>query len=291
METLKQMKFSDRIGITSPNQFIQNESMNEPLRNHLWNALNIFYWNQTNSKYMRHKDIYGREHVSNITHLLEVIWNSYFNYRLDQMSDIIEYNIKTISKYFFECEWYDVYNFIEFIAEIDTDDEKRNAFINFCNDTLVNDSAGYRFVDGRIMPITTEIEIESIEKVRRLPDKFYGVKKHIDQAQALFSKRPEPDYRNSIKESISAVEALCSIVSENEHASLGQAIDIMRKKDFPMHSAFITALDRLYGYTSNADGIRHSLLDKDNLTSADAKFMLVICSAFVNYIIEIVGRN
>jgi hypothetical protein len=125
----------------------------------------------------------------------------------------------------------------------------------------VNDSAGYRFVDGRIMPITTEIEIESIEKVRRLPDKFFGVKKHIDQAQALFSKRPDPDYRNSIKESISAVEALCNIVSENEHASLGQAIDIMRKKDFPMHPAFITALDRLYGYTSNADGIRHSLLD------------------------------
>lgn len=32
------MKFSDRIGGTKPNQFIQIESVNQALRNHLWNA-------------------------------------------------------------------------------------------------------------------------------------------------------------------------------------------------------------------------------------------------------------
>ena len=128
---MKQLSFSDRIGITRPNQFIQNDSMNESLRNHLWNALTIFYWNQASSKLMRHRDVYGREYESNITHLLEVIWNSYLNYRLDQMSNVIERNIEIISKFFFECEWYDAYNFIEFISEIDNDDNHRSAFINF----------------------------------------------------------------------------------------------------------------------------------------------------------------
>jgi len=46
----------------------------------------------------------------------------------------------------------------------------------------------------------------------------------------------------------------------------------------------VTAFDKLYGYTSDADGIRHALLEEVTLDFDDAKFMLVACSAFVNYI-------
>ena len=41
---------------------------------------------------------------------------------------------------------------------------------------------------------------------------------------------------------------------------------------------------QLYGYTSDADGIRHALLDESDLDFEDAKFMLVSCSAFTNYL-------
>lgn len=36
------MKFLDRIGVTKPSQFVQIDSADESLRNHLWNALGIF---------------------------------------------------------------------------------------------------------------------------------------------------------------------------------------------------------------------------------------------------------
>jgi hypothetical protein len=39
---------------------------------------------------------------------------------------------------------------------------------------------------------------------------------------------------------------------------------------------------RLYG-NGTEPGIRHSLMEPPNLDYADAKFMLVTCSAFVNY--------
>jgi hypothetical protein len=41
----------------------------------------------------------------------------------------------------------------------------------------------------------------------------------------------------------------------------------------------------MYGYTSDADGIRHALLDQPSLSFEDAKFMLVSCSAFANYLV------
>ena len=47
------------------------------------------------------------------------------------------------------------------------------------------------------------------------------------------------------------------------------------------------AFNKLYGYTSNEGGIRHALSEGDTPpTFDDAKYMLVSCSAFVNYLIS-----
>jgi hypothetical protein len=40
----------------------------------------------------------------------------------------------------------------------------------------------------------------------------------------------------------------------------------------------------MYGYTNDTEGIRHALLEEPTLDADDARFMLVSCSAFVNYL-------
>jgi hypothetical protein len=45
----------------------------------------------------------------------------------------------------------------------------------------------------------------------------------------------------------------------------------------------VEAFRKLYGYTSDEKGIRHSLLEEAAKVHAeDARFMIVACSAFVN---------
>ena len=51
-----------------------------------------------------------------------------------------------------------------------------------------------------------------------------------------------------------------------------------------LHPAFKAALSSMYGFTSDAEGVRHALLDEPTLTFTDAKFFLVQAAAFVNYI-------
>ena len=104
-------------------------------------------------------------------------------------------------------------------------------------------------------------------------------------ALELLANRKSPDYRNSIKESISAVEAVCRLITIDQNATLGQAIGKVKKK-VQLHPALERAFDKLYGYTSSADGIRHALLEETDLDFEDAKFMLVSCSAFVNYLVS-----
>jgi hypothetical protein len=66
---------------------------------------------------------------------------------------------------------------------------------------------------------------------------------------------------------------------------LSQAIKVITDK-IELHPDLKEAFYKLYGYTSDAKGIRHSLMEKPDLDFEDAKFMLVTCSAFSNYLKE-----
>ena len=55
-------------------------------------------------------------------------------------------------------------------------------------------------------------KIQEIEKAVNLGST--NVEKHIKKAIEHFSDRQNPDYRNSIKESISAVEAICRNITK-----------------------------------------------------------------------------
>ncbi len=81
------------------------------------------------------------------------------------------------------------------------------------------------------------------------------------------------------------MEAICNRILSSSKATLGQALsELDEQKLVTVHPALREAFKKLYGYTSDAGGIRHALLDESNLDFEDAKFMLVSCSAFVNYL-------
>jgi hypothetical protein len=150
--------------------------------------------------------------------------------------------------------------------------------IKWLNTVLETENAAYRVVGTEVVEITDTNEIKAIEEALGHPD--VPVRTHIQSALAMLSDRTAPDYRNAIKEAISAVEAACRLVTGLKAATLGDAL----KKIPDLHPALKKSFLALYGFTSDASGIRHSLLDEPNLTYADAKFMLAACAAFVSYL-------
>lgn len=48
----------------------------------------------------------------------------------------------------------------------------------------------------------------------------------------------------------------------------------------------IAGFNNLYGYTSDESGIRHGGINFIDSPAEDARYMLVSCSAFINYLIE-----
>ena len=148
--------------------------------------------------------------------------------------------------------------------------------------TTKRELSGYRFVSGRLTDITNAQELEMLETA--LTDsQFAGVDTHLQQALNLYAKREKPDYRNSIKESISAVESMAKIVSREPKATLGDALKVIEKNGL-LHKSLKQGFLSLYGYTSAADGIRHAIMEKSELSSADARYFLLSCTSFVNYL-------
>lgn len=277
-------KFSERIVKVEGRTIVQKDGIDDSLKNYLWNGLLFSVLSKIQTK-----DTW-RFIDKNSTTYCQRVWIHFFKQRMDEFPEYGNRMFKTIKDFFFGCLWYEIYDFIEFtISNYPRDHYENNfeveALIHYCNEYLQKELSAYRLINSTITEITSKEEIESIEDSLKIEDKFNPVKTHLNSALELFSKREKPDYRNSIKESICAVEALCSIITGNSKATLGQALNEIEKKG-ELHPALKTAFSSIYGYTSDADGIRHKLLENDNLKQVDAKFMLVACSAFINYLIQ-----
>jgi hypothetical protein len=195
--------------------------------------------------------------------------------------------------YFHETTpWNKVYQFIEFVGNLTNDlRDEADAFRRACNLVLERECSAYRFVGTTIAPITSEAEIKTIEEAASMnTNPLRLVSTHIDTALKHLSDKKEPDYRNSMKESISAVEALCKFIARNEKATLGHALTAVTAR-VKLHPKLQAALKSLYDYTSDDYGIRHALKDDAEPEAEDARFLLVTYSAVVNYLVEKVSKN
>lgn len=274
--------FSKRHGHKTLKEELQRDSVNQALRNGLWSSCSIIYWKTweplicgVQSKQAQETELLARR-----------LWLYYLKSPIDTMPQVKRYRsradsfVEIIRVYFFKCEWYEVFDLLEFIS-LNGPEDRYKSFACMCNDFLKTEMSAYRLVNKEVTPITDETELATIEEAST--SAYLSANEHLSAALRRMSDRNDPDYRNSIKESISAVESVCTTLVNNKKATLGEALKHLDKS---MHQALVKAFSNLYGYTSDANGIRHAIMDEPNLTFADAKFMLVACSAFINYMIE-----
>lgn len=206
--------------------------------------------------------------------------------QFSSLETVKQQNIINLQNYLMESsEWYKIFDFIEYYLEC-VSTTKVDEVTSAINRILEEESYGYRVLDKQVIPITNVQELSTIHEAHSTL--FDSVNKHFSKALDLYADRTEPDYENSIKESISAVEAMCCIITgeTGSQATLGKTIKKLKDKGIHIHPAMESAFSSLYGYTSDEDGIRHGSIGFTNAPAEDAKYMLVSCSAFVNYLIE-----
>ncbi|MGH8145994.1 MAG: AbiJ-NTD4 domain-containing protein [Rhodanobacteraceae bacterium] len=267
------MRFSQRIGKARVSDVVQTEGMSDSLRNSLWNVLDQCIWSERT--FLKNRNRNGPGFVDELSRDL---WFNFFKLRIDSRPEYGFQILDQIRKYFFSCEWYQVYDFIEFVVQ----NYEILGLIESTNKVLERELSGFRLIDGLFTPVSDASEREAIENALA-PGPFAGVHVHLHQALQHLASRDQPDYRNSIKESISAIESAVCELSGNPKAALGDGLKILERGG-KLHNALRNGFSAIYGYTSDAHGIRHAMLEEAKLDEADAKFFLVSSAAFINYL-------
>lgn len=275
--------FSQRMGFIPLSPVIQLDDVNDNLRTALWNTILRFYLHGYKP---REGSQLRRINGSNRQAFAMDFYADFLKRPVDDLpldwSTLVDSIRKEVLRV---LPWHRVYSFIEFVMKQGGNQYRESLSFRF-NEALEREGSGFRVVNGFVVAITSAEEMGAIEAAVRNANPYQGISAHLTASLRMLSDKQNPDYRNSIKESISAVECLARHLTNDSSAVLGQALKVLEKKHH-LHPALHKAFSSLYGYTNDANGIRHSLMDNAaTLTSADARWMLISCSAFVNFAID-----
>jgi hypothetical protein len=223
------------------------------------------------------------------SNLLDAIWVWDFKNARDQRpSDVLIWRqIKTVILY---GEWNVAVGQIETLVQF-LDRYKTAASFDYSaglveafNNRFEKYLVGLRFIGHEITPIDSLAAAEAVSGALAEVSLVDGARYHLQHAVKLLSDREKPDFPNSIKESISAVESTVKKVTGV--GTLGEGLKMLESHGLTIHPALKDAWRKMYGWTSSQDGIRHGGINPADSNQELAKYVLVTCSAFISYLME-----
>lgn len=266
------MSFSKRLGFEPSSKPLQLDSIDVDLKNSLWNTFYSYCY-----QYSTHRDanfLSLRHDI--LVNFLKVPQNSVSS----RNSDFLHY----IQEKYREFEWNKVYDFMEFLIG---SYYVHAEYVQTLNYVLEREFSGYRVIDNVFAPISNDVEISEIttamDKAIRFTG-FDGVNIHLNKALQLISSKEKPDYGNSIKESVSAVETAARLITGEK--TLGNALNKIEKASLNINNQLKESFNKIYNFTNDANsGIRHAVVgDHKPVDFETAKYILVTSSAFINYL-------
>ena len=285
------LTLSQRMGKKPVRTALQVDSLDRETRNALWNVVGPFFE--------------CAQHLNHVT-ICKDIWTDFYHEASDtvpQMRTPWDNNPsddKLFYRFFrskiIDEDWTECLDLIEFVVDGYLQDRwNRQLESALCNSGPFAPSAaefndiferymvGYRFVEGKLTPITNTNEIQSVEiAAKQSPP---SVQELLSKAVGFLSDRKNPDYAKSVECSISAIESQCKILLGDRQVVLSKALNKLEGKGIRLHPALREGFEKLFAFTSDADGVRHGGIKPSDVDQDLAKFMLVSCSAFVNYLI------
>lgn len=146
------------------------------------------------------------------------------------------------------------------------------------------------FIDSSEKPIciipTTSAEMKenvarSLENISK--SELIGTKSHLRNAMKELNNN---NFAGSIRESMHAVEAATRKICPKHSKNFSSALDSLEKRELIDHACLKNAFKKLYNYTSDEEGIRHPLIEKESSAVGfdEAIFMYGACVSFIDYL-------
>lgn len=282
--------FAERIGRREVRSIFQTDELDKDTRVELWNVANSVR-SELNSWQTLSESLHNE--------VVTAIWQWEFKKPADEKPYRDDDLWMMIKQFILDEPWFDALDLIERLVQYI--DRYESEWIEWSNQPSIAASladeynkrfelylVGYRFINLEITPIDSSQQSQAVSEAIEDAQTVRGARHHLSRAVELLADRQNPDYPNSIKESISAVEAVCVAITGKK--TLGQALKKLEDAGLRIHPVLKEGWLKLYGWSSDDDGIRHGGIEAPDADQPLAKYMLVTCSSFVSHLIEL-GRK
>lgn len=279
--------FSERYGFVKPREIFQIEGLDERTKNRIWNWVDENFIRNIPLKQFIGGDYIDLDKAHVLKHIFcDVHGNTADNPILTTRSSVTAY----FKLLFYSKPFWEIFNFIELIVEswipfvdkpIGKDFVKRMSNLNHI---LEQEKVGWRLTNGLMTRFVEKAEIDIIEDALKTGHK--SVTEHVQCALRSFADKNNPDYRNAIQESFSAVEAWLKNEYGEPKADFRVALQKLKEQGkLDIHPTLVNAFKDYYAYMSDEKGLRHALLDKSaKFDFEETKCMIVFCCTMINYL-------
>ena len=254
------------------------EELPPEARTRIWNMFYMFI-EATQKSYRGERMVAGEWQL-----ILKAKHVSYDNLPLDEWDDSFEHHRRRLRHSIETLKFNQVFDLIQFVLR---HQECPQLFIAAMKRVFASSQLAYTIDETTpptIIPAVTDAEgntiIESLQTLRRAG--LDGSASHLREASACINRS---DWAGSIRESIHAVESVARRLDPKASKTLAPALASLERRE-GLHPTLSGAFTKLYGYTSNEQGIRHALLNQPgaNVGMEEAAFMLGACASFASYL-------
>lgn len=279
-------------GIQPVKKSLQDTYLDDDLRSRLWSQAYEHYIKQTSDWRSEFAtplaEVYYRVNLGEYSkHQSELLWGIHGEYlKKPPMNDWTPDSMYTeLEITFLHGSWEEVYFVMQLFVKYYPLESLNESFMTKCNRVLEEENSAYRFVAGRILPTMSEPEMKAVE------DATSGEDDVSELMNGAVDKLAFGDPKNAIKEALSAAELLSNLLSPQPHSTdlkktLPAVLDRLEKElGQPFNTNLKDTFLRMYDYASSEPGVRHgSKAPATYAEEAEARFVIVTCSALVNYL-------
>ncbi len=197
----------------------------------------------------------------------------------DEFNDELDYWRPRLKEVIGEGEYVHVFDFLQFCIRhrLCPDD-----FVEELQSALEKGSAAYRISDKTIFPVSDEVSGKAIVATFQSLERsgLDGARSHLRSAAEVLTTG---DWPSAVRESIHAVESALKVVEPSE-GMLSKALKKYEKSGV-INPNLKRAMNALYDYTSDEEGIRHAkVLEGTRVDEAERMYMFGACSAFLTFV-------
>ena len=282
-----QLNFSQREGKAPLPEPMRLNHISKRFRHSIWRVIDKTFY-----RYESGKGIYGEFHGYCYSDKIafEIIESYQFDVLLTTHDSIASLNDEQhrdiIRSVLIDQDYHNILTFLEFVL-------RHKKCPQFVQDVLtrtfdeihiayrVTEISGKLTILPRVTRETGEATQQAIETLQRL--KMKGASTHLLRAADHINAQ---QYGGSVADSIHAVESVARTIDPEAAKTLGPALDSLQRRGYLKHGALKAGFLNLYGYTSNEQGIRHALLDRESpdVELDEAIFMFGACACFAAYL-------